>query len=46
MDLEAYASGVLRKIIVPADRTVAAGSLIAIIADRGRDLKPSRWGQV
>jgi len=38
MDLEAYASGVLRKIIVPADRTVAAGRLIAIIADPGEEI--------
>ncbi len=38
MDLEAYASGVLRKIFVPADRTVAAGSLIAIIADPEEDI--------
>lgn len=38
MDLEAYASGILRKIIVPADRTVPAGSLIAIIADLGEDI--------
>jgi pyruvate dehydrogenase E2 component (dihydrolipoamide acetyltransferase) len=38
MDLEAYASGVLRKIIVPADRTVPAGSLVAIIADTKEDI--------
>lgn len=38
MDLEAYASGVLRKILVPADRTVPAGNLIAIIADPEEDI--------
>jgi len=38
MDLEAYASGILQKIIVPADRAVAAGSLIAIIADPEEDI--------
>jgi pyruvate dehydrogenase E2 component (dihydrolipoyllysine-residue acetyltransferase) len=38
MDLEAYASGILRKIIVPADRTVPAGTLIAVVAGPEEDI--------
>ena len=38
MDLEAYASGILRKIIVPADQTVPAGALIAVVADSKEDI--------
>jgi len=32
MDLEAYASGVMRKILAPAEAKVPAGALIAVIA--------------
>src|SRR3990172_1291020 len=38
MDLEAYASGILRKILAQADRTVQAGALIGIIADSNEDI--------
>lgn len=37
MDLEAYASGILRKILVPAETRVAAGALIAVIAREDED---------
>jgi pyruvate dehydrogenase E2 component (dihydrolipoamide acetyltransferase) len=38
MDLEAFGSGTLRKILVPAQSTVPAGQLIAIIAAPDEDI--------
>jgi pyruvate dehydrogenase E2 component (dihydrolipoamide acetyltransferase) len=38
MDLEAYASGVMRKILVPAESTVPAGALIAVIGRPDEDI--------
>jgi pyruvate dehydrogenase E2 component (dihydrolipoamide acetyltransferase) len=38
MDLEAYASGILRKILVPAETKVPAGALIAVIAREDEDV--------
>jgi pyruvate dehydrogenase E2 component (dihydrolipoamide acetyltransferase) len=38
MDLEAYASGVMRKILVPAETKVSAGALIAVIAREDEDI--------
>jgi pyruvate dehydrogenase E2 component (dihydrolipoamide acetyltransferase) len=40
MDLEAFASGVLRKILAGEGETVKAGSLIAIIAEADEDIAP------
>jgi pyruvate dehydrogenase E2 component (dihydrolipoamide acetyltransferase) len=39
MDLEAFASGVLRKILVPEGTTVPSGTLIAVIADFDEDIQ-------
>lgn len=38
MDLEAYASGVMRKILAPAEAKVPAGALIAVIAREDEDI--------
>jgi pyruvate dehydrogenase E2 component (dihydrolipoamide acetyltransferase) len=38
MDLEAYASGVMRKILAPAESKVPAGALIAVIAREDEDI--------
>jgi pyruvate dehydrogenase E2 component (dihydrolipoamide acetyltransferase) len=38
MDLEAYGSGILRKILVPAETKVPAGALIAVIAAEDEDV--------
>ena len=38
MDLEAYASGVMRKILVPGGTKVPAGALIAVIARQEEDI--------
>lgn len=38
MDLEAYASGIMRKLLVPAETKVPAGALIAIIAKPNEDI--------
>lgn len=38
MDLEAYASGIIRKLLVPAETKVPAGALIAIIAKPDEDI--------
>ena len=40
MDLEAFGSGTLRKILVPEQSTVPAGRLIAIIAAPDEDIAP------
>ncbi|NIA22004.1 MAG: hypothetical protein GWP05_08605 [Anaerolineaceae bacterium] len=38
IELEAYTSGVVRKIVVAADQTVPVGELIAIIAEEDEDI--------
>ena len=38
MDLEAYASGIMRKILASADTKVPAGNLIAVIAKEDEDI--------
>ncbi len=38
IELEAYTSGVVRKIVVAADQTVPVGQLIAIIAEEDEDI--------
>ncbi len=40
MDLEAYASGVLRKVLVPPQARVPAGGLIAVIGRPDEDIAP------
>ena len=40
MDLEAFASGTLRRVLVPEGTTVKAGELIAVIADPDEDIAP------
>jgi pyruvate dehydrogenase E2 component (dihydrolipoamide acetyltransferase) len=40
MDLEAFASGTLRRVLVPEGTTVKAGELIAVIADPNEDIAP------
>lgn len=40
MELEAYDSGILRKIIVPAGSKAAIGALIAVIGEAGEDIAP------
>jgi pyruvate dehydrogenase E2 component (dihydrolipoamide acetyltransferase) len=37
-DLESYASGILKKILVPPDSVVPAGDLIAVVADPDEDV--------
>ncbi len=39
MDLEAFASGTLRKILVPEGTTVPSGTLIGVIAEPDEDIK-------
>jgi pyruvate dehydrogenase E2 component (dihydrolipoamide acetyltransferase) len=39
MDLEAFASGTLRKILVPEGTTVPSGALIGVIADPGEEIQ-------
>src|SRR6266487_5954019 len=39
MDLEAFASGTLRKILVPEGTTVPSGGLIGVIADPAEDIQ-------
>lgn len=39
LDLEAFGSGVLRKMLVPEGETVKAGKLIAVIADQDEDIE-------
>jgi pyruvate dehydrogenase E2 component (dihydrolipoamide acetyltransferase) len=39
LDLEAFGSGVLRKVLVPEGETVKAGKLIAVIADQDEDIE-------
>lgn len=41
MDLEAFASGTLRRILVHEGETVKAGALIAIIAEPDEDIEPA-----
>jgi len=38
IEVEAYASGMLRKIVIPEGKTVAVGTLIAIIAEEDEDI--------
>ncbi len=40
MDLEAYASGILRKILAPEGAHVQAGGLIAVIGQQEEDIEP------
>ncbi|MGH7208997.1 MAG: dihydrolipoamide acetyltransferase family protein, partial [Nitrospiraceae bacterium] len=40
MDLEAFASGTLRRVLVPEGTTVKAGELIAVIAEPDEDIAP------
>lgn len=40
MDLEAFASGVLRKILVREGETVPSGALLAVIAEADEDIAP------
>ncbi|MGH7168187.1 MAG: biotin/lipoyl-containing protein, partial [Nitrospiraceae bacterium] len=40
MDLEAFASGTLRRILVNEGTTVKAGELIAVIAEPDEDIAP------
>ncbi|HET6370007.1 MAG TPA: dihydrolipoamide acetyltransferase family protein [Nitrospiria bacterium] len=37
-DLESYASGILKKVLVPPDSVVPAGDLIAVVADPDEDV--------
>jgi pyruvate dehydrogenase E2 component (dihydrolipoamide acetyltransferase) len=39
LDLEAFGSGVLRKVLVPEGETVKAGKLIAVIAEQDEDIE-------
>src|SRR5207253_9313696 len=39
MDLEAFASGTLRKILVPEGTTVPSGALIGVIAEPDEDIQ-------
>jgi pyruvate dehydrogenase E2 component (dihydrolipoamide acetyltransferase) len=39
LDLEAFGSGVLRKVLVPEGETVKAGKLIAVIAEQDDDIE-------
>src|ERR671922_1984785 len=39
MDLEAFASGTLRKIVVPEGATVPSGALIGVIAEPEEDIQ-------
>jgi pyruvate dehydrogenase E2 component (dihydrolipoamide acetyltransferase) len=41
MDLEAFASGVLRKVLVNEGQTVKAGALIGLIAEADEDIQPA-----
>lgn len=41
MDLEAFASGILRKILVHDGETVMSGTLMAVIADADEDITPA-----
>ncbi|WP_447980583.1 dihydrolipoamide acetyltransferase family protein [Candidatus Nitrospira bockiana] len=41
MDLEAFGSGTLRKILAEPGQTVKSGALIAVIADPDEDIKPA-----
>ncbi len=41
MDLEAFASGVLRKILVRDGETVQSGTLLAVIAEADEDIAPA-----
>jgi len=41
MDLEAFASGILRKILVRDGETVQSGTLIAVIAEADEDITPA-----
>lgn len=39
LDLEAFGSGVLRKVLVPEGETIKAGKLIAVIAEQDEDIE-------
>jgi pyruvate dehydrogenase E2 component (dihydrolipoamide acetyltransferase) len=41
MDLEAFASGILRKILVQGGETVMSGTLIGVIAEADEDITPA-----
>lgn len=41
MDLEAFASGILRKILVRDNETVPSGTLLAVIAEADEDITPA-----
>jgi pyruvate dehydrogenase E2 component (dihydrolipoamide acetyltransferase) len=41
MDLEAFASGVLRKVLATEGQTVKAGALIGLIAEADEDIQPA-----
>lgn len=45
MDLEAFSSGTLRKLLVKEGQTVPAGALIAVIADPDEDIQPVLAGK-
>lgn len=46
MDLEAFASGILRKILVQDGETVMSGTLMAVIADADEDITPALTDRV
>ncbi|MGA6826976.1 dihydrolipoamide acetyltransferase family protein [Nitrospira sp. NS4] len=46
MDLEAFASGILRKILVRGGETVQSGTLLAVIAEAEEDITPALTDQV
>lgn len=46
MDLEAFASGILRKILVRGGETVPSGTLLAVIAEADEDITPALTDRV
>lgn len=46
MDLEAFASGILRKILVRDGETVQSGTLLAVIAEADEDITPALTDKV
>ncbi|HSN05612.1 MAG TPA: dihydrolipoamide acetyltransferase family protein [Nitrospira sp.] len=46
MDLEAFASGILRKILVRGGETVQSGTLLAVIAEAEEDITPALTDRV